>query len=83
MTKQIVWSPSSEKDIFGILDYLTFHWDKKVALHFIALTQNILSQLMTNPKQFPFINKKERVKKCVQPNITHCFTEELRLKSKF
>ena len=76
MTKQIVWSPSSEKDIVGILDYLTSHWDKKVANHFIALTQNILSQLAINPKQFPIINKNERVRKCVLTKHNTLFYRE-------
>ena len=76
MTKQIVWSPSSEKDINGILDYLTSHWDKKVANHFLVLTQNILGQLAINPKLFPIINKNERVRKCVLNKLNTLFYRE-------
>jgi len=65
MIKHIVWSPLSENDISDILNYLASNWNQKVANHFIVITENILHQLAVNPKQFPFINKKERVRKCV------------------
>lgn len=62
MIKHIVWSPLSENDISDILNYLGSNWNQKVANHFIAVTENILHQLAVNPKQFPFINKKERIR---------------------
>lgn len=65
MSKQIIWSPLSESDFAKILQYLLDNWDEKVAVQFIDLTENILEQIATNPKQFPVIFKKKKIRKCV------------------
>ncbi|MDP4227341.1 MAG: type II toxin-antitoxin system RelE/ParE family toxin [Bacteroidota bacterium] len=65
MPKQVVWSPLSEGDFAMILDYLYKNWDEKVAIQFINLTESILGQIAINPRQFPIINKKKRIRKCV------------------
>ncbi len=63
MPKQIIWSPLSEKDFANILEYLFDEWDDKVSNQFIDITDNILDQISNNPKQFPLINKKNKVRK--------------------
>lgn len=65
MSKQIIWSPLSESDFAKILQYLLDNWDEKVAVQFIDLTENILEQIATNPRQFPVIFKKKKIRKCV------------------
>ncbi len=65
MNKQIIWSPSSEKDFEDILDYLSRKWSKNVAYQFIIKTEILLNQIANNPKQFPIINKQLNVRKCV------------------
>ena len=65
MPKQIIWSPLSEKDFFSILDYLQNHWDDKVLFRFIEITEEFLKQILINPRQFPLINKKKKIRKCV------------------
>ena len=65
MSKQIVWAPLSESDFAKILEYLNDNWDEKVANQFIDLTENTLAQISINPKQFPVIYKKEKLRKCV------------------
>ncbi|MCW3787743.1 type II toxin-antitoxin system RelE/ParE family toxin [Plebeiibacterium sediminum] len=65
MNKQIIWSPSSEKDFEDILDYLSRKWSKNVAYQFIIKTEILLNQIANNPKQFPIINKQLKVRKCV------------------
>ncbi len=76
MTKQIVWSPLSEKDLHSILSYLSSNWDQKVSIHFILLMKNALQHIATYPKQFPFINKTERVRKCVLTKHNTLFYRE-------
>ena len=76
MTKQIIWSPLSEKDIDGILNYLSNNWDNKVAIHFFDLTQNALQQIAANPKQFPTINRIQKVRKCVLTKHNSLFYRE-------
>jgi plasmid stabilization system protein ParE len=65
MSKQIIWSPLSEGDFARILEYLNENWDEKVANQFIDLTENILEQISINPRQFPLIYKKGKIRKCV------------------
>ena len=65
MPKQVIWSPLSKNDISGILDYLQKNWDTKVALKFIDIIVEIINQISLNPKQFPVIQKKRKIRKCV------------------
>ena len=65
MPKQIVWSPLSEDDFSKILEYLNENWDANVSVSFIDLTENFLNQISLNPRQFPIIYKKEKIRKCV------------------
>jgi plasmid stabilization system protein ParE len=65
MRKEIVWSPLAENDFANILAYINENWDEKVTNHFIDLTDEIIEQISFNPKQFPVIHKKEKIRKCV------------------
>ena len=65
MHKQLVWSPSAESDLANILEYLNEKWDEIVATHFIDLTEESIEQISINPRQFPVIFKKEKIRKCV------------------
>ncbi len=65
MSKQIVWSPSAESDFANILEYLQENWEERVTNQFIDLTESILTQISTNPRQFPLIHKKQKIRKCV------------------
>jgi len=65
MSKQIIWSPSSENDFAEILEYLQRKWNNKVAFQFISKTEYLLNQITENPTQFPLINKQLKVRKCV------------------
>ena len=65
MAKPIVWSRLAEHDYAGILKYLNENWDEKVVFLFLGLTENILRQISENPRQFPLIYKKRKIRKCV------------------
>ena len=65
MTKQIAWSPLAERDFANILEYLSGNWDDKVTNQFIDLTEEVIRQISNNPRQFPMIYKKEKIRKCV------------------
>lgn len=65
MAKQIIWSPSSESDFEDILDYLSEHWESKVVFKFIEIVNELVEQIALNPKQFPVIQKKYKIRKCV------------------
>jgi plasmid stabilization system protein ParE len=63
--KPVVWSPLSEKDFDQILDYLSINWDYKVVNQFIDLTEHLINQISENPKQYPLIYKKKKIRKIV------------------
>jgi plasmid stabilization system protein ParE len=65
MPKQIIWSPLSEKDFAKILEYLDNEWDDKVSNQFIDLVDEFLEQISINPRQYPLIHKKKKIRKCV------------------
>jgi plasmid stabilization system protein ParE len=65
MPKQIIWSPLSENDYISILNYLQKNWDDKVLQGFIEITIALLARISNNPKQFPLVYKKRKIRKCV------------------
>jgi plasmid stabilization system protein ParE len=65
MIKHIIWSPLSTFDFENILEYLDKKWGKKISNKFIRLTDDLMNQIALNPKQFPLINPKLEVRKCV------------------
>jgi plasmid stabilization system protein ParE len=65
MPKQVIWSPLSERDLNNILDYLLENWGSKVVTRFIDIVEDLTEQISLNPKQFPVIHKKLKVRKCV------------------
>jgi len=65
MPKQVIWSPQSESDLLQILDYLHKNWELNVAVKFIDIIDEIINQISLNPRQFPVIQKRKKIRKCV------------------
>ena len=65
MPEKIIWSPLAEKDFADILEYLDKEWGWKIANQFIDLLEQVLEQISINPKQFPVIFRKKKIRKCV------------------
>ncbi len=65
MAKRIIWSLSAQQDLDSILNYLLLNWDAKVLMNFIELVETITFQISQHPKQFPVINKQNKIRKCV------------------
>ena len=78
MPKKIIWAPLAENDFAAILEYLDINWDSKVALNFIELTENVIDQISINPKQYPVIFKKKRIRKCVLTKHNSLFYRDSR-----
>ena len=78
MPKHVLWSLLSEKDFENILEYLSDSWDYKVPHNFIDLTENIINQISINPKQFPIIYVRKRIRKCVLTKHNSLFYREKR-----
>jgi plasmid stabilization system protein ParE len=76
MSKPVIWSPQSEQDFSSVLDYLSQHWESKVALKFIDITEVMVRQISINPKQFPVIHKTRKIRKCVISKHNSLFYRE-------
>lgn len=63
--KPIVWSILASSDFNQILDYLFQKWNNQIAIDFIDLVNNQLLRIAQQPKLYPEINKKKKVRKCV------------------
>jgi len=74
--KTIIWSPLSETDFDQILDYLRINWDIKVVTQFMDITDHLINQISENPKQYPLINKKQRIRKVVLTKHNSLFYRE-------
>ncbi len=80
MSKQIIWSPLSVNDFEEVLNYLDNEWTEKVANRFIDLTEEFIHQISINPKQFPLIHKRKKIRKCVITKHNSLYYRELKTK---
>jgi plasmid stabilization system protein ParE len=78
MSKPIIWSGLSVKDFESILDYLQSQWGENVMNQFIEVVDKLILQISINPKQFPFIHKSKKVRKCVLNKYNTLFYREMR-----
>ena len=76
MAKPVIWSPLSEKDFTSILDYLQTNWSRKTVLQFIDITNDLVYQISVNPQQFPLIQKRDKIRKCVITKHNSLFYRE-------
>jgi len=76
MPKQIIWSPLAATDFENVLDYLNENWNEQVVLKFINEIEIIVSTIAKEPKQFPLVNKKLKVRKCVVTKHNTLFYKE-------
>jgi plasmid stabilization system protein ParE len=65
MHKNIIWSPLAENDLTEILLYLQNNWGERVTGRFINLTDYSIQQISKNPRQFPLIHNKKKIRRCV------------------
>ncbi len=65
MPGEIKWSVLAEADFNQVLEYLSSHWNSKIAYQFIQTTEENLSRIVNNPKLHPLINKELQIRKCV------------------
>ncbi len=68
MTKNIIWSPDSDRVVEKILEYLSSLCDSSVAVKFLDIIEDLTSQILINPRQFPLIYKGLNIRKCVITN---------------
>ena len=65
MRREIFWSPLAEKDLENILEYLSENWNQLVVIRFLHKIDLVIDQISKVSTQYPIINKKLQLRKCV------------------
>ena len=65
MTREVIWSPASERDFEAILVYLQIKWSRRVISKFINKVDDNIGLILEDPKIFPVINEELQIRKSV------------------
>ena len=65
MAKNVIWSPAAEKDLETVLDYLQSKWSNQVLNRFINKIDDNIGLIIDDPKIFPLINHRLKIRKSV------------------
>ena len=65
MAKNVIWSPAAEKDLEAVLDYLQLKWSDQILNRFINKIDDNIGLIIGDPKIFPLINKRLKIRKSV------------------
>ena len=76
MPKAVIWSRYADQDLDQILDYLKAHWGEQVSESFMEVTFEMVQYIGTNPKLFPIVFRKLKVRKCVLTKHNTLFYRE-------
>lgn len=63
--EHVILSPSAKADIENISQYLNQEWGKSVLTKFLFKVKWIINQIVINPLQYPVINSKLKIRRCV------------------
>ena len=65
MLKEVIWSPSAEKDFESILEYLQLKWNDRIINKFINKVDDNIGLILEDYKIFPIINEELQIRKSV------------------
>jgi plasmid stabilization system protein ParE len=65
MVKEIILTPTANRNFSTIIDYLTYKWGVKVANNFIDRFEQVLILLANDPGMFQFVDQIKQVQKCI------------------
>ena len=68
MAKPVFLTPSAQEDLDKVLSYLSENWGKSVLENFLALYEAKICLISEYPSRYPFINKKNFLRKAVLTN---------------
>jgi len=76
MSKKVLWSPIAESDLRFTLFYLESNWNNAVVNQYLNKIDYLVNQITTNPEQFPLVNNKKKIRKCVVTKHNTIFYRE-------
>ena len=65
MTREIVITPTAQKDINRIFEYLEGKWSERIKLQFSNLLNKNLKRIVNKPDLFPISENNIKFRKCV------------------
>ncbi len=65
MDKRIVLTPTAEKDLESIVDYLFTEWGQVVCDNFLNRFEEVCEIIALTPDMYPLTSKNRKVRKCV------------------
>jgi len=80
MLREIIWSPLADKDLDDILEYLAEEWNQEVIIRFLNKIDLVTDQIAKVPNQYPIINRKLQVRKCVVTKQNTLFYRDIEKK---
>ena len=64
MAKPVILSPEAWQNLEDVTDYLLKRWGKKSAENFLFKMDRFYENVSSQPRLFPFLNKRKRIRKC-------------------
>jgi plasmid stabilization system protein ParE len=65
MAKEVILTPTANRNFLTIIDYLNANWGINVTNNFIDRFEHVLVLLAEDPGMFQFVNKIKQVQKCI------------------
>jgi plasmid stabilization system protein ParE len=78
MTKPVYWTENARKNIFELADYLLINWGIKLAEQYLQKIEYLIVLISDNPKLFPLVNPKLKIRKCVISKHNSIYYKEKR-----
>ena len=65
MAKEVILTPTADRNFLAIIDYLTAKWGINVTNNFIDRFEQVLVLLAEDPGMFQFVEQTKRIQKCI------------------
>lgn len=78
MNKPVYWTENAKKNIFELADHLLINWGVKVTEEYLQKIEYLVVLISDNPKLFPLINPKLKIRKCVISKHNSIYYKEKR-----
>jgi len=66
MAKEVILTPTANRNFLTIIDYLSTYWGVNVTNNFIDRFEQVLILLAEDPGMFQFLDRTKRVQKCIK-----------------
>lgn len=68
----------ADEDLNNVVEYLFTNWSNKIFVDFLEILFKQINEIVAYPKQFPFVYKDKKYRKCVITKHNTLFYKELK-----